>query len=315
MWLDDNRGAGRQSRPLRRKRREKPLTLQVKMNGGNRKRSQTHPLAHWMLLVVMAVAGFGLLCFIAFQLNALLFSRNPMFTLNRIEIQTEEGAFIQASLIREWMEEHDRHAVTEGMNLFAIDIAAVRQDFLRKIPNLRAMRIERVLPDTLRVALRERTPIAYLRQRRGDDLFLDDTGHAFVAPGSLRAGLPLLVEYAGEEIRPGQRGDGLLRDALLAIAAFRRVFPASEVRLARISVRGGFQSRSDALRMILSNGTSVDLWWVRSATVTWTPPADLERRMAHLALVLRKAAKDGIGLRSVNLTLDDYEAHCPVVAR
>ncbi len=315
MWFEDENLTGRRRTRGSRKRARPTTRLGVGLTGGPaRRRDGARPLLPWILLPAMALAVIGLVGFLLHQSYQALFPRNPMFTLRQIDIRTDDSAFISRALVQEWIQEHETQRLTEGMNLFAVHIGALRQDLLQKTPNFKTVDIERILPDTLRMTVRERTPIAFLRQRRGDDLFLDEDAVAFVERRSLRTGMPHIVEYDGAALRPGQQGDGLLRDAVKAIAEFRRVFASENERLVRISARGHFEGLADSLRLTLSNGTVVDLWWKRTVRDEGPAP-DLEERLKHLAKMLRHADENGMRLRSVNLTLDDFAANAPFTSR
>jgi len=82
-----------------------------------------------------------------------LYSRNPRFTITKIDIVP--GAKMSERLIRSWIR------VEEGMNLFApeSDIRQIHKR-LAECPNAKSVVVSRVLPGTLRVAVTERTPLA-----------------------------------------------------------------------------------------------------------------------------------------------------------
>ena len=96
-----------------------------------------------------------------------------------------------------------------GLNLFQIDIARVQQD-LGGLGWVRRIDIEKNLPDTLRIKITERVPVALARM--GDQLrYVDEEGVAF-AQLSPRVGdpdLPLISDASGSEL---VRTVTLLRD-------------------------------------------------------------------------------------------------------
>jgi cell division protein FtsQ len=87
-----------------------------------------------------------------------------------------------------------------GLNLFQIDIARVQHD-LGGLGWVRRIDIEKKLPDTLRIKISERTPVALARA--GERLlYVDEEGVGF-AELSPRVGdpdLPLISEAAGTEL-------------------------------------------------------------------------------------------------------------------
>lgn len=87
-----------------------------------------------------------------------------------------------------------------GLNLFQIDIARVQRD-LGGLPWVRRIDIEKTLPDTLRIKIAERSPVALLRD--GDRLLYVDTegvGFAELSPAVGDDDLPLITEARGKEL-------------------------------------------------------------------------------------------------------------------
>jgi cell division protein FtsQ len=96
-----------------------------------------------------------------------------------------------------------------GLNLFQIDIARVQRD-LGGLGWVRRIGIEKNLPDTLRIKITERTPVALARA--GDRLlYVDGEGVAFaeLAPRTGNDDLPLIVDAQGSEL---VRSVALLRE-------------------------------------------------------------------------------------------------------
>ncbi len=94
----------------------------------------------------------------------------------------------------------DVAAITEsyvGLNLFQIDIARVQRD-LRRLPWVSRVDIEKKLPDTLRIRLAERTPVA-LAQAGSTFRYVDENGVAF-APLAITVGDPDLPVISGGDL-------------------------------------------------------------------------------------------------------------------
>ena len=81
-----------------------------------------------------------------------------------------------------------------GTNLFHLDIAGLRRD-VSSLPWVSRVEIEKKLPDTLRVRIVERTPIA-LVQGNDSIRYVDDRGVAFamLSPAAGDSDLPLISE-------------------------------------------------------------------------------------------------------------------------
>jgi cell division protein FtsQ len=87
-----------------------------------------------------------------------------------------------------------------GLNLFQIDIARVQHD-LGGMGWVRRIDIEKKLPNTLRIKISEREPVALVR--RGERLlYVDDEGVGFaeLSPTVGDADLPLISDAAGTEL-------------------------------------------------------------------------------------------------------------------
>lgn len=87
-----------------------------------------------------------------------------------------------------------------GLNLFQIDIARVQRD-LGGLGWVRRIDIEKNLPDTLRIKITERTPVALLR--KGEVLsYVDQDGVAFaeLSPRVRDSDLPVITDAHGAEL-------------------------------------------------------------------------------------------------------------------
>jgi len=88
-----------------------------------------------------------------------------------------------------------------GTNLFHLDIARLRHD-LASLAWVSRVEIEKKLPDTLRVQVVERTPVA-LAQDRDRLAYVDDRGAAFaeLSPAAGDSDLPLIVNASTDDLR------------------------------------------------------------------------------------------------------------------
>lgn len=87
-----------------------------------------------------------------------------------------------------------------GLNLFQIDIARVQRD-LRELGWVERIDIEKKLPDTLRIKITERKPVALVRS--GDRLLYVDqqgTGFAELSPSVGDDDLPIVTDAVGPEL-------------------------------------------------------------------------------------------------------------------
>ena len=87
-----------------------------------------------------------------------------------------------------------------GLNLFRIDIARVQSDF-ESMPWIRRINIEKKLPDTLRIHITERVPVALLHDH-DRLLYVDGDGKAFadLAAAVGDNDLPIITGASGAEL-------------------------------------------------------------------------------------------------------------------
>jgi len=78
-------------------------------------------------------------------------AENSYFNVEQLEIQT--GGILKPEQVSEWA------GVRGGINLFQLNLSRIKRD-LEMIPAIDTAEVERVLPDTLRIKVREREPVA-----------------------------------------------------------------------------------------------------------------------------------------------------------
>ena len=96
-----------------------------------------------------------------------------------------------------------------GLNLFQLDIASVQRD-LGDVSWVRRVDVEKKLPDTLRIKITERVPVALVRN--GEVLsYVDEEGAAFaeLSPAVGNDELPVIADAEGAELK---RTVALLRE-------------------------------------------------------------------------------------------------------
>jgi len=88
-----------------------------------------------------------------------------------------------------------------GRNLFQIDIDRMQHD-LGRLGWVRSIHVEKALPDTLRVRITEREPVALVRTTTDRLLYVDEQGAAFaeLSPAAGDDDLPLICDAQGPEL-------------------------------------------------------------------------------------------------------------------
>jgi hypothetical protein len=294
MWFEEEQAARRAI--LGGRRRVLYANIRVGPRRGSRV-DRTGVFAMWTALgVVLILAGW-----LAWRwAEAALFSRNGAYTIANLDVRGGGGLveyFLQQKGIR------------KGVNQFAFDINAVRDEFLRQryASKYKSMEISRILPDALRVEVVERVPLG--RVGRAGGLTVD--GDGFVFGGEQRQHLPLLAGCGGPALRPGDRLQGAALDAVAVLDVAEKTGLTRDAAITEINVKGEFAGQPDDMRLVVDNETEVLLWWPRRQLDAAAAQEDLRKRLLCLRAYLLRARREGRRLRTLNLTLESYEANCP----
>jgi cell division septal protein FtsQ len=201
-------------------------------------------------------AGMGLGGLALLALAVLLFWRggqwllrhavyeNPTFAIKNIEVSTD--GVISPAVIRRWA------MVRTGGNLLALDLMRVKRD-LELQPAIESVAVERALPDTLRLFITERLPVAQtiaLQPRAGGGLSqvvyeFDAEGFVLqpldpawrMTPAPTNETLPLLTGVPLVELQPGRQVElSQIRAALRLVCELDRSPMSGMVELQSINV-------------------------------------------------------------------------------
>lgn len=190
----------------------------------------------WLLLLTI-----GSLIVLAISVDTLLekfFYKNPWYNLARIEV---DGAKI--------LTQEEILALTKlelGVNLFTVDIAAAEQE-LKRISEISHVRLIRELPDTIRVEIEEREPVAWIVNANGDalstpTLLLDAAGIIYLPHRILPEQFSLPV-ISGVRIEDIEKNDILhtqdLREAL-ALLQTVRFTPECSLNIRAMDISKGY---------------------------------------------------------------------------
>lgn len=174
-------------------------------------------------------------------------TENPAFATKRIDLQTE--GVLTTEALRKWA------GVRVGENLMGLDLARIKRD-LELVPLIQSAAVERVLPDTLRIRVTERVPVAQvavLRPNAGGRYttvihLLDATGFVMLPPDRTMVADPtaLQIDWLPEvrgvndvDLKLGRQVESAqVRAALRLLTHFERsaMFGRSDLR--RVDVAG-----------------------------------------------------------------------------
>lgn len=252
MWF-------RQKQRNRRLSRERLLHVQL--------RSSVVRAARLRLAALSLGVAFGVIfgLYLAWRLgdwglNRLLYE-NKTFTVRAVEVHTD--GVISPEQLRRWA------GVTAGGNLLALDLADVKRN-LEYVPFIAAVSVERVLPNTLRVRVTEREPVAQVnlpRPRPGggvDVLVYHLDGAGYVMPPldprqrstplfQPEGTLPVISGVNPHDLQSGRRMESpAVQAALRLLDAFERSPMYGLVDLRRVDV-----GAADVLLVTTEQGSEV----------------------------------------------------------
>ena len=165
----------------------------------------------WLLFAVAIL----LLCWLTFAgVRYVLLVRNAHFTVQRVDVNVY-GQLSEAAVL----EIVTKQGIETGKtNLFSLDLRKMRRQLAGSHVLIKQVVLSRVLPDTLRVDVYERDPVAQLLRRRGR--MLDEAGTVLPPGANPRMwNLPIVtgVANAGSAEEGDLLDDALLRTALKLI--------------------------------------------------------------------------------------------------
>ena len=236
-------------------------------------------------LVLIVLAGFGFFGVLGAQaLFRNLFSENDKYVIRNWDIQSD-GPVLTSSHIRQYARLGDYE------NLFAIDLRHVLRE-LERTPAIASAKVERRLPDTLVIRVRERMALARLQLDQPVPLAVATDGFV-LGPSSLRPNLPVIRGIRDPGVRPGSTlSDPLFVDALLLLNLANQAHVHPYVRIRDIDI-----SHDEFIQLQLAGGEEVLI-----------ARAHIEPRILELVSILQDQRRRGQVAARVNMT---GHAHIP----
>lgn len=199
-------------------------------------------------------ASFGALAAVPVLLLGWLLLASPLLQVDRVEV-TGTARLSQEAVLA-------AAGVRAGEPLARVDSGGVEAR-VEALPDVARVRVVRAWPGTLRLQVRERTPLARVQQGDGTWALLDVTGTRFSPSAEPVAGLPELA------VPPEQPPVPALQVLDELPAALRGQVQA---------VRGDTPS---TVELVLAGGRSV----------VWGPPGDATRKAAVVAALLPRPGR------------------------
>ena len=141
----------------RRLHRENENVLRVKLRTDQLRAARTR----FVMQVFTVIFGALVVLFLGWRgvdwATREFVTENPAFNTKAIDLQTD--GVLTTEALRKWA------GVRVGENLMALDLARIKRD-LELVPLIQGAAVERVLPDTLRIRVTERVPVAQVAALR-----------------------------------------------------------------------------------------------------------------------------------------------------
>jgi len=288
MWFDDNRSAGKRLFIDVRKMSRNPgarTNVRLGAKGDKANRATTA-----VLILCLGIACLALIGFAVKKTGEAFYSQNDKYKIAHLDISIKGGKLLTADLIKEYTH------IEEGTNLFAFNARRVRAGVLKGTPAIKSMTITRQLPDTVKIDVVEREPVARFGSKTGF-LVADRDGYVF----PLRSGhadLPVILGHKEGEIKPLMTVPGVARAALEVLEAAND--PQLALRVESIDV-----SAEDGLLLHVPHDdvvTEVKMAWNGMGAKTPESKKALLRKLSWTSQALQSAR--GKKIVKLDATLD-----------
>ena len=248
--VSHNKRSREKARKSRREAREVREMLKMPVEtrrGADRRAAQTKRVVVKTIcwLAVLTVLGMG-----GWMLVHKAFYDNPEFMLKHVSVVTD-GSLTKQEILK-------TAQVPASVNLLEIDLLAIDQR-LRERSQVKTVRVQRKVPDTLEIMVWERTPIAWLgyqgggMDKRQNGVLLDQDGFAICCHTLYREfyDFPVVLvprDVVSEMVLFGERVDiPSVRSALELVSLWRSKAPDPSVQLTQIDASRHYRLVADCL--------------------------------------------------------------------
>ncbi|HEX8373041.1 MAG TPA: FtsQ-type POTRA domain-containing protein [Chthoniobacterales bacterium] len=288
MFESRSNGAPRQNNRRginkRRKKSQHLLDVNIRSDKARSQRNQRIILFGCKILIFASVI-VGVVYGVRFGLDRLFFA-NPTYVLNQIEVENE-GTLPREQIIA-------AAKLKRGVNIFSVSLPEARQALL-DIPQVEDAQIQRSLPDTLKISIRERHPVAWLAANREQAASLDHTTALMIdASGIVLKSRSILPEYLRLPVIAGVPTDNLRvgkkitsSDVLTSLSLIQK---ASDTLAGRFDIEW----------IDLGNGYSMEVR-DRERTTARLSFDDLDSQLQRLRLLLDYCDANQQKMETVNL--------------
>ena len=234
---------------------------------------------HGPAVVILLLAAVAAVVGVKFGYDTLrdIYIEQCVITDMSAQVEITTGKMVPAGTIAEEL------GLKKGANLATIDFSAKIRELLAKVPNLRAIRVSRQLPDKVVVMAEERLPIARIGIRGSKSAtgrVVDTEGVVFICQRGTQA-LPVIREPLAPGVKRGERITGRLMAALRLVEACR------EPEFLELGVLEVDISKRDFLVATLGNYSKVKICWNEMDESTANARQDLLSRLTKTRDAIR----------------------------
>jgi len=268
------------ARRKKTKGRMKPQYVRSKKRKGDSSALWRRVLSIVLLLVFIGGIVWGIKT--GFEwIGRKLYSENPRFEIQHLVISCDGK--LTEKYIRETSE------LREGMNLFGFSFGEI-EDKLLKVSRIESVYLERKLPHTLIVEVKERVPVARILARRKSKYPFMVDRYGYVLPHRRKlASLPLIKGF-DIDLELGEPADHPDVETALKIIA---LCESTGSLRTYIPIESLDVTYPDFIDMRLKTGIRVRI-----------PRFSLKSKLQNLATVIKIASGQGRRVKEVDLTLD-----------
>ncbi len=253
---------------------EKRLLGGRKAEDQSRRRSVVMIAAGWILALGLMVASVVLFTAGA---RRLFLTANPHFTLKKVEIiaavKNDKLLLTDVDGLQESLQQSLKNFEIGRVNLFNLDIAAIRDTTLKQ-PATRSCTIERILPDTLRISIYEKRPVARILSE-GTMMLCSLDGSVLPKNESNFDNLPVIQPAKPCRFQPGSNiEDPAVLSALRYLQyseSWWREFDGRKVFPATIFTPTFIRTSPDGLKLLVTVAANPDCLLQKGVTIHLNP--------------------------------------------
>lgn len=230
-----------------------------------------------LFVLLILVGGIGCGVFYIYSFCSTIWHEQCQVTNPELDVVISTGKMVHPDVVT------FHFGLTNGANLATIPFAQLREKLLKRVPNVRDIRIERRLPNRVTVEVIEREPIARIAPLRGhptEGRVADSEGIVFWYNANATTELPIVRESGDSPAAPGKKLTGPTAAALRLVEAAMRP-ELSDLRVLEVDT-----SNQDYLYLTLGNYDHAKFAWEDMLNNSKASRESLHRQLKNLLAVI-----------------------------